>query len=71
MTDNPDSTLRQDHAEGTAETEHEEHEEQRAGKCHDRLDACCKKLCKDCEAIKILERLSGRGPKLVDDAVRP
>jgi len=28
-----------------------------------------KKLCKDSGAVKVLERLSGRGPKFVDDAV--
>ena len=67
MTDDPVSTLRQDKPEGSVEAEHEE---QRAGKHHDGLDACREKIYKDCGAIKILERLSGRGPKLVDDAVQ-
>jgi len=67
MTDNPVSTLRQDKPKDSAEVEHEG---LRAGKHHDGLDACCEKLCKDSGAIKILERLSGRGPKLVDDAVQ-
>lgn len=64
MPDNPVSTLRQAKPQGSAEVE------ERAGRFHDGLDACREKLCKDSGAIKILDRLSGRGPKFVDDAVQ-
>lgn len=66
MTDNIDRALRQGDAESCLETENEE---QQARKSHDGIEACREKLRKDSGAIKILERLSGRGPKLVDDAV--
>jgi hypothetical protein len=35
----------------------------------DELATCCQKLLGDAEAIETLERLSGRGPTLADDAV--
>lgn len=35
----------------------------------DELTTCCQRLLDDADAIEILERLSGRGPTLADDAV--
>lgn len=67
MIGNPTITIGQDNAEGSAEAEHEE---QQAGRFYDGIDGCCKKLRKDSGTIKVLGRLSGRGPKLVDDGVR-
>lgn len=67
MIGNPAITIGQENAEGSAEAEHEE---QQVGRFHDGIDGCCEKLRKDSGTIKVLERLSGRGPKLVDDAVK-
>lgn len=70
MTDTDVGTLRQGRsAEGSLEPELEERQ---AGKSHDKrdgIDACRKKLHEDAQTIKVLERLTGRGPTLVDDAV--
>lgn len=44
----------------------------KAGKSHDKKDGiseCREKVFRDAETIKILERLTGRGPTLVDDAL--
>lgn len=46
----------------------EEREERRSDHRRDGIAACCEKLHKDTESIRILERLSGRGPALVEDA---
>jgi hypothetical protein len=70
MTDTDADSLRQGRcAEGSVESEPEE---RRAQKPHDKwggIDGCREKLLEDAAATKILERLTGRGPTLVDDAV--
>ncbi|KFY03105.1 hypothetical protein V490_00293 [Pseudogymnoascus sp. VKM F-3557] len=44
----------------------------KAGKSHDKkggISECCHKVLENAETIRILERLTGRGPTLVDDAI--
>jgi hypothetical protein len=67
MIENPTITIGQDNAKDSAEAEHEE---QQVGRVHDGIDDYYEKLRKDSGTIKVLGRLSGRGPKLVDDAIK-
>jgi len=47
-----------------------ENKKQQARKSYNKIEAYRKKLRKDSKTIKILKRLNGRGPKLVDDTIK-
>jgi hypothetical protein len=67
MIENPAITIDQDNAKDSIEAKYEE---QQVRRVYNRINDYYEKLHKNSRTIKVLGRLSGRGPKLVNNAIK-